>query len=296
MENKRVFAYMRVSTSEQLLDRQESALKEWQGQNGVEIPPQNIFADKISGKTFRRENYLKMKELLQSGDILVVKELDRFGRNWDGIKQEWEELSQRGVKIVIIDMPLLSAKTDESVDNRLIRETMFNMLCYVAQKERDKISQRTKEGLQAKKEQGVVLGKRSKLTQKDWDRLVELYADKSIKIAQIAQLMGLSHPQITIMVRKLVNDGVMEPRASNFGKPRINGQRKVYQKKGRNDRKLNKEQEDALLVDYYENNMTIKQVCEKYDIYPNSFTYISRRAVESGRYEPKRKSFGRRSA
>ena len=293
--NKQIFFYARVSTLEQDISRQQLAMREWERANAVEILPQNMFADKISGKTFRRENYLKMKELLQCGDILVVKELDRFGRNWDGIKQEWEELSQRGVKIVIIDMPLLSAKTDESVDNRLIRETMFNMLCYVAQKERDKISQRTKEGLQAKKEQGVILGKRSKLTQKDWDRLAELYADKSLTLSQIAELMGLSYPQIVKMVRKLVNDGVMSPRSTGFGVSKVKGQRKVKVLKGRNDRKLSQERENLLLVDYYENNMTIKQVCEKYGIYPNSFTYISRRAVASGKYQPKRKNFGRRT-
>ena len=294
MKNKNVYAYMRVSTEEQLLDRQESAVQEWAKGNGIEIPPENIFADKISGKTFKREKYLKMKELLQDGDILVVKELDRFGRNWDGIKQEWEELSKRGVKIIIIDMPLLSAKTDESVDNRLIRETMFNMLCYVAQKERDKISQRTKEGLRAKKEQGVVLGRVSKLTQEDWDKLANLYSDRSLKIPQIAELMGWSYPQITKMVRRLVNDGVIEPRSASFGVTRIKGQRKVRVLKGRNDRKLNQEQEDALLVDYYDNNMSAKAVCEKYNIYPNSLHYITHRAVASGKYQPKRKNFGRR--
>ena len=106
-----------------------------------------------------------MKRFLKQGDYLIVKEIDRLGRDWDKIKEEWKELKDRGINIIIIDTPILSdplhgeKSTIDTLDNRLLQEQVLTLLCYMAQKEREKISQRTKEALQVLKRNGKVLGR-----------------------------------------------------------------------------------------------------------------------------------------
>ena len=168
------YVYIRVSTDRQDIGRQIDALNEWKNKNNIEIPDNNIFTDYYSGKTFDRENYQILKTKLTENDYLVVKEVDRLGRDWDGIKNEWKELKDKGINIIIIDMSILSDPLPnekpimEGLDLRFIKEQILTLMCYSAQKEREKISQRTKEGLQHKKELGVKLGKpRKKTSTKD---------------------------------------------------------------------------------------------------------------------------------
>lgn len=159
------YAYMRVSTLKQDIARQEQAIKEYEKQKGIIIPKENYFIDYYTGKTFDRENYKKLTEMLKKGDYLIVKEVDRLGRNWDLIKQEWTRLQDLGVKIIIIDLPILSNALPNETEmltgltGRLIKEQMLTLMCYSAQLERDKISQRTKEALAEKKIHGTKSGK-----------------------------------------------------------------------------------------------------------------------------------------
>lgn len=159
------YAYMRVSTTKQDIARQEQAIKEFEKEKGINIPKENFFTDYYTGKTFDRENYQKLISGMQQGDYLIVKEVDRLGRNWDLIKQEWTRLQDMGVKIIIIDIPILSdALPNENemltgLTGRLIKEQMLTLMCYSAQLERDKISQRTKEALAEKKLHGTKSGK-----------------------------------------------------------------------------------------------------------------------------------------
>ena len=156
---------MRVSTTKQDVGRQTGALESWQKEKGIEIPSENIFIDYYTGKTFDRENYQKMKSKLQENDYLIIKEVDRLGRDWDGIKKEWQELKSKNVNIIILDLPILSdALPNEpepirGLESKLIRNQIFELMCYVAQKEREKISQRTKEALAEKKKNGTKSGK-----------------------------------------------------------------------------------------------------------------------------------------
>ena len=176
MNNNKInyYAYIRVSTDRQDIGRQTDALNQWKKKNNIKIPDENVFIDYYSGKTFDRENYQILKTKLTENDYLVVKEVDRLGRNWDGIKNEWKELKDKGINIIIIDMNVLSDPLPDEkplidgLDLRFIKEQVLTLMCYSAQKEREKISRRTIESLQHKKDLGVKLGKpRKKTSTKD---------------------------------------------------------------------------------------------------------------------------------
>lgn len=165
MNNINYYAYFRVSTNKQKVDRQAESLKEWQIANNIEIPESNIFIDYYTGKTFNRENYQKLIGMIKSNDYLIVKEVDRLGRDWDGIKDEWKKLHDNNINIIIIDLPILSDTLPhqksplDTLETKLIKEQLLELMCYSAQKEREKISQRTKEGLNAVKINGSKSGK-----------------------------------------------------------------------------------------------------------------------------------------
>lgn len=150
----RVYGYARVSSTEQHLDRQIEALSAY----GVE--DRHILTDKMSGKDFSRPGYKTLKEqLLRSGDVLVVKELDRLGRNYEQIKSEWHDLRQMGVDIVVLDMPVLSTADKSDLEKVLIANIVFELLAYQATKERIKIKTRQAEGIAIAKAKGVKMGR-----------------------------------------------------------------------------------------------------------------------------------------
>jgi len=159
------YAYMRVSTIKQDIARQKQAINDYEKEKGINIPQENFYTDYYTGKTFDRENYRLLVDTLNKGDYLIVKEVDRLGRNWDLIKKEWTRLQDLGVKIIIIDLPILSDALPNETEmltgltGRLIKEQMLTLMCYSAQLERDKISQRTKEALAEKKLHGTKSGK-----------------------------------------------------------------------------------------------------------------------------------------
>lgn len=175
----RYFTYQRISTEKQELTRQEFAIDEYCIKNGIIVDDCNKFSDIITGKTFKRENYQLMKSKLQKEDCLIILDLDRLGRNWELIKNEWKELMEIGIYIIVINFPIISVLPNQinqiSIDKKLIQELMFSILCYVSQKEVEKISERTKEALKAKKSQGIVLGKpKTKLEQNIINKIIEL--------------------------------------------------------------------------------------------------------------------------
>lgn len=159
------YAYLRVSTTKQDIGRQQQAINDYEKEKGINIPKENFYIDYYTGKTFDRENYKRLVETIKKGDYLIVKEVDRLGRNWDLIKEEWSKLQDLGVKIIIIDLPILSDALPNETEmltgltGRLIKEQMLTLMCYSAQLERDKISQRTKEALAEKKLHGTKSGK-----------------------------------------------------------------------------------------------------------------------------------------
>lgn len=183
------YAYERVSTGKQGFDRQDEALKQWANDNGIIYD--RIFSDTVTGKTFVRDEYQAMKEILQPGDYVVIKEIDRLGRDWDGIKEEWAWMGKHDINVIIIDMPMMNSmyKEDVSLDTKFMRSVIFELMCYLAEREREKISQRTKEGLAAKKAQGVVLGR--PVDEKRNKKICKLYSS-GMSIVDISKQMNVA--------------------------------------------------------------------------------------------------------
>lgn len=200
------FIYQRVSTEKQTVERQESAIGEYCKENNIIVPTENIYSDVITGKTIKRKNYQAMKDRLSKGDVLILLDLDRLGRSWDIIKEEWTDLTERiGAYIVIVNCPMINALPDKSgtisTDRRLIQTVMFELLCYMSQREVEKISQRTKESLQAKKEQGIKLGRPATYTTEDNNKILELAA-KGLSQRAIAKELNISLGKVNATIKK----------------------------------------------------------------------------------------------
>jgi DNA invertase Pin-like site-specific DNA recombinase len=142
------YFYARVSSKDQNLDRQLELARDCD----------KIFTDKESGKDFERTGYSQMCEVLQSGDTVIVKSLDRFGRNYELIVDEWRRLRSLGVRIEVLDMPVLNSRSDDLTD-RLISDIVLQLLSYVAESERVNTKQRQKEGIRIAKEKGIKFGR-----------------------------------------------------------------------------------------------------------------------------------------
>ena len=155
--NENVYGYIRVSTKEQNLDRQILAL----GEYGVH--EKQIYQEKQSGKDFERPVYCRLIEKLKPGDTLVIKSIDRLGRNYDEILEQWRILTkEKKVDIVVLDMPLLDTRQGHDLTGTLIADIVLQLLSYVAQTEREYIRQRQAEGIAAARARGVHLGRKPK--------------------------------------------------------------------------------------------------------------------------------------
>ena len=150
-----IYGYVRVSSRDQHIDRQMEAMSAWQ------IPEKNIFVDRQSGKDFERPAYRKMIRKLKKGDVLVVKSIDRLGRNYDEILVQWRKITkEKEVDIRVIDMPLLNTQEDENGITRVfIADLVLQILAYVAQTEREFIRERQKEGIASARARGVRFGR-----------------------------------------------------------------------------------------------------------------------------------------
>ena len=199
------YIYQRISTDKQSLIRQEGVISEYCKQNNIEVEGKNIFSDVITGKTIKRDGYQAMKTKIQKDDVLIIQSLDRLGRNWDLIKREWQDLTRQGVCIIVIDCPIINVLPDNkgeiSIDRRLIQEMMFTLLCYISQKEVEKISTRTKEALKAKKEAGTILGAPRKFSDEQCHRVAELRS-QGYKMQDIADITGISRQSVSRILSK----------------------------------------------------------------------------------------------
>jgi Site-specific recombinases, DNA invertase Pin homologs len=146
MSASKVYGYAQVSTKEQNLDRQIAVLMKYVASE------RDIITDTVSGKDFNRAGYMSLRDtLFRPGDTLVIKELDRLGRNMNMIKEERNTLLKMGVDIIVIDTPMLNTKGKDTLEKTLISNIVFELLSYMAQKERDKIKSRQAEGIAALK-------------------------------------------------------------------------------------------------------------------------------------------------
>ena len=148
------YGYARVSTREQNEDRQIIALRE------ASVPEQNIFIDKQSGKDFKRPQYRDMVKKLKPDDLLYIKSIDRLGRNYEEIQKQWRILTKdRGVDIVVLDMPLLDTRRGKDLVGTFLSDVVLQVLSFVAENERTNIRQRQAEGIAAAKARGVRFGR-----------------------------------------------------------------------------------------------------------------------------------------
>ena len=187
MSNK-IYGYVRVSSKDQCEDRQVLALRE----HGV--PEKNIFMDKLSGKDFNRPEYIRLLRRLRPGDILVIKSIDRLGRNYEEIQEQWRIITKvKQADIQVIDMPLLcTTGTHEDLTSKFIADLVLQILSYVAQTERESIKERQKEGIEAAKLRGVRFGRPRKQVPENFSEIRTLWEDGKITSRQAAAELGIS--------------------------------------------------------------------------------------------------------
>lgn len=183
------YAYVRVSTKEQNIDRQKIALEVYQ------IPEQNIYCDYQSGKNFERPEYQKMIKKLKPGDLVVIKSIDRLGRNYNEILTQWQYITkQLKADILVLDMEILDTRQKAgNLTGTLIADLVLQIFAYVAQTERELISQRQAEGIAAAKRKGRKFG-RPQLEIPDQFEMIcqRCYAGK-ISMRKAAKILGMSH-------------------------------------------------------------------------------------------------------
>ena len=150
----KIYGYVRVSSESQNEDRQMLTM------SGLKIPESHIFVDKISGKDFNRPAYKKLMNKLEAGDLLYVCSIDRLGRNYADIVEQWRIITkERGIDIAVIDMPLLNTRTHKDLLGTLIADLVLSLLSYVSESERTAIKTRQREGIIAAKARGVHFGR-----------------------------------------------------------------------------------------------------------------------------------------
>lgn len=182
-----LFGYIRVSTKEQNEDRQIIAMEEF----GVES--KNIFIDKVSGKDFNRPAYQKLIKNLKPADTVVVKSIDRLGRNYSEILEQWRYITkEKKSNIVVLDMPLLDTRKNQDLVGTLIADIVLQLLSYVAQTEREFIRQRQSEGIAAAKARGVKFGREPIKRPDNFDSVLHQWAKGEISARQAAKLLGIS--------------------------------------------------------------------------------------------------------
>ena len=186
MENK-IYGYVRVSSQEQNEDRQLIAMAE----SGVARG--NIFIDKQSGKDFERPNYKRLMKRLRPGDTLIIKSIDRLGRNYEEIQNQWRIITkEKKVDIVVIDMPLLDTRRDKNLLGTFISDLVLQLLSFISENERATIRQRQAEGIAAAKKRGVRFGRPTKEAPPNFDELIVKWQKKEIPLNEILRQYGMS--------------------------------------------------------------------------------------------------------
>lgn len=183
------YGYLRVSSKDQNLDRQYAALAPYH------ISEKNMYVDKMSGKDFQRNAYQKMIRRVKCGDLIIVKSIDRLGRNYDDIMREWRKITKEiGADIEVVDMPLLNTRSrDDDLTGVFISDLVLQILAYVAETERNFIKSRQAEGIAVAKAKGVKFGCQRKETPQEFEQQYLLWREGKISVRQAAEKLGMSH-------------------------------------------------------------------------------------------------------
>lgn len=181
------FAYIRVSAKDQNENRQIDALE------AAGIKNAKLFIDKSSGKDFDRQQYKKMLKRMRLGDVLYVKSIDRLGRNYEEIIEQWRILTKdKGIDIVILDMPLLDTRKDKNLMGTFIADLVLQILSFVAETERANIKQRQAEGIAAAKARGVKFGRPKKEMPDNFGELATMWFNGQITGSEAARKCGVA--------------------------------------------------------------------------------------------------------
>ena len=187
---EKTYGYARVSTKEQNVERQVVALLAWG------VPAGGVLVEKKSGKDFDRPIYKKKVENLKPGDVLVIKSLDRLGRDYDEVIEQWRFITKDVfADIVVLDMPLLDTRNrDQNLTSLLVTDLVLQILSYVAQTERELCLQRQSEGIAAAKAKGVKFGRSPKKIPNTYHEVMLLYTEGKITAKDAAKKLGVSRP------------------------------------------------------------------------------------------------------
>jgi len=191
------WAYVRVSTREQNEDRQVEELKD------LVTTKSHLIIEKQSGKDFNRPLYQSLKNIMREGDTLIIKSLDRLGRNYEQMKDEWKDLSDRGIKIRVLDSPLLDiSKYDDDLMGKFVSDIVFNVLSFCSENERKNIKQRQAEGIAIAKAKGVKFGRPSIPYPDNYESVINDWKKGEIKAIEAMKLMNVSKTTFYKMVKK----------------------------------------------------------------------------------------------
>ncbi|GHS92494.1 resolvase [Synergistales bacterium] len=180
------YGYVRVSSSDQNDDRQMLAMRE------LEIPPPRIFTDKQSGKDFDRPAYKSLVQKLRPGDLLYIKSIDRLGRNYEEIQNQWRLLTkEKNVDIAVIDMPILDTRNGKDLVGTFLADVVLQILSFVAQNERENIKKRQMEGIAAARVRGVRFGRSIKKPPENFGNLVKQWERGQLPVADILKQTDL---------------------------------------------------------------------------------------------------------
>lgn len=205
------YAYIRVSTKEQNVDRQILALKPYH------ISKENIYCDYQSGKDFERPAYQKLIKRLKAGDLLIIKSIDRLGRNYNDILVQWQYITKEiGADILVLDMDLLDTRQKSgNLTGTLIADLVLQIFAYVAQVEREFIRQRQAEGISAAKLSGKKLGRPLMTMPDEFETVCEKCRSGELSTRKAARQLGVSHTTFYRRYKKIVGKNVSDSR--HFG-------------------------------------------------------------------------------
>ncbi len=183
------YGYVRVSTKEQNTDRQNDAI------DSLDIAVDMKFTDHQSGKDFSRPAYQQLISVISKGDLLIIKSIDRLGRNYDEILIQWQHITKEiEADILVIDMPLLDTREKgNDATGKLISDIVLQLLAYVAETERNYIRQRQKEGIASAKARGVQFGRPRKEKPEGFKLVVELWRKKEVSAREAGRRLGVNH-------------------------------------------------------------------------------------------------------
>ena len=182
-----IYGYVRVSSIDQNEDRQMIAMLE------KDVPQENIFIDKQSGKDFERPQYKKMLKRLRAGDLLYILSIDRLGRNYEEIQRQWRYLTKEvGIDICVIDMPILDTRPYKDLLGTFISDLFLAVLSFVAENERDNIKKRQAQGIAAAKAKGIKFGRPVIEAPPGFEKIAKDFLQGKIKLAEAIEKTGLS--------------------------------------------------------------------------------------------------------